>query len=104
MAVADRTEAVANLEANVVAKAGTGNHLRTGAQLPAARAPLCHDRRPPGESTPTRAAGGWRATQTPQRRPVSCSALLGGTLRMVPTVRTPIVVVRPGEVWQMKVQ
>src|SRR5262245_47671243 len=36
------------------------------------------NRRLPGESTPTRAAGGWRAGQASQRRPVSCSDLLGG--------------------------
>ena len=51
---------------------------QTGAQLPAARAPGCHDRRPPGESTRTRAAGGSEPWQAPKRLPVSCSALVGG--------------------------
>src|SRR5262245_47095987 len=33
----------------------------------------------PASPPPTRAAGGWAAPQAPKRRPVSCSALLGGS-------------------------
>src|SRR5262245_986746 len=52
-----------------------------GAQLPAAvNLPEPCDGRPASRPR-TRAAGGWRPPQAPGRRPVSCSALLGGLHR-----------------------
>src|SRR5262249_46222316 len=58
---------------------------RTGAQLPAAVKVPGWAGRPPPESpqVPDRAsqaAGSWKAGQADQRRPVSCSALLGGAI------------------------
>src|SRR5262249_26307093 len=54
---------------------------RTGAQLPAAREPTTHRPAAARGTDPNRAAGGWEPRQAERRRPVSCSALLGGALR-----------------------